>query len=127
MSPRTRSAAFLALLALVLTWTGGAWAALCAMEETGYGSVAAAPAGHAHGHPDGHPAPAPSPDAGDEDRAPACPWMVPGGAGSCLGSFVGVEGSFQAMALRSDAHSFAPPRDARDLLLADRPFHPPEA
>lgn len=106
--------AFAVLLALSLSWTGSAWAASCmTAPSTG-------PSGHGHhGH---H---APPRESGEHGQAPACPLAAVAEPGSCLGTFRPSTALASHAAPERQTHLFSAPREARDHLRADPPFHPP--
>jgi hypothetical protein len=133
MRPRPRTlAALFALWALSLSMTGGAWAAMCGAGVPGGATPTAAVQGR--GDHRGHhgPAPVPAPAGSREHRegadrgAPACPLMAPGGAGSCLGTFVGPGLSARVVSTGGETHDFLPPGGTRGLLDPSPPFRPPE-
>jgi hypothetical protein len=53
--------------------------------------------------------------------------MAPGGAGSCLGTFVGAAATARPASADPETHDFPLPRGERGLLDAFPPFRPPEA
>ena len=131
MMPRLRPlASALAALALLVSWTVGAWAAPCP-EVAGAALEQAAPMEHGagHHHPDARPpAPADVP-AGEGERAPVpgapeCPMLAVGG--NCAGPLLAPAETSAADAAAAPRTGYVVAPGVRDRLLSASLFRPPE-
>lgn len=130
MIPRLRPlASVLAALALLVSWTVGAWAAPCPEVTGGAAVERAMPMEHGagHHHPDAaHHAPAPADEGGRAPvpDAPECPMLAVGG--SCAGPLLAPAGTAAADAAAAPRTAYVAAPDVHDRLLPASLFRPPE-
>lgn len=132
MIPRLRPlVSALAALALLVSWTVGAWAAPCPEVAGGAPVEQATPMEHGAGHHHsdaGHHVPRDAP-ADDGDRvpvpdAPACPMLAVGG--SCAGPLLAPAEAAAADAAAAPRTAYVAAPEVRDRLLSASLFRPPE-